>query len=469
MFETIVTWIKGLWSKIMIASQTLKNTFGVESKTSSVMADAIDLWAKMYANEAPWLSSSVKSLNLSVAIASEISRMATIEAVVEVEGGARAEYLQEQMAAVFDEIREQMEYGVAIGGLVMKPFVTKDGKMAVEYHKASEFIPVEFDSTGALISVIFVDKRKVNDRWYTKLEFHQMVGRSVVIRNAVFKSSSESDLGSQVPLTASIEEWADLLPEATIANVDKPLFAYFRNPVANSVDPNSKLGMSCYGRAVDLIKEADFQWSNFLWEFESGQRALYVDVLAFKRDANNNPILPNKRLYRTIDAGGQEDALFEDWSPTFRQADLLAGLDAILRRIEFTVGLAYGTLSNPQTIEKTATEIAAAKQRTYALIVDTQKAIRDAMEHLAYAIDVWTTLFNLAPAGPYEISFTFDDSTIVDKELQFTSDLRLVQSGIMSKVEFRMRNFGEDEEVARAKVAEATSEQPDPMSMFNGA
>jgi A118 family predicted phage portal protein len=209
-----------------------------------------------------------------------------------------------------------------------------------------------------------------------------------------------------------------------------------------------------------LIKQADTLWSNFLWEFESGQRALYVDVLAFNKDANGNPILPNKKLYRTIDAGGQEDALFKDWSPNFRQEEILSGLNAILKRIEFSCGLAYGTLSDPIEVEKTATEILSAKQRTYAMVVDTQKALQDALEDLIYAIDCWATMNNLAPAGSYDYTFDFDDSIVVDKDAQFRKDMTLVNAGIMSKLEFRMRNFKEKEEIARAQLAIAQAEQP---------
>jgi hypothetical protein len=42
-----------------------------------------------------------------------------------------------------------------------------------------------------------------------------------------------------------------------------------------------------------LIESADRQWSDLLWEFESGQRALYVDALAFGKDADGYYIKVN--------------------------------------------------------------------------------------------------------------------------------------------------------------------------------
>lgn len=447
----------------MLTRDTIKNVFGVESPEQDVMTRAIELWAQMYSNQSPWLKENeIYSLNLAAVIASEVARTVTIESSVDLGEGPRAAFLQPLMNQVMDEIREQAEYGIALGGMVFKPYIDRNNRIVIDYVKADSFYPMESNSNGTITAGIFVDKRQIRNKWYTRFEYHQMVENGCQITNIAYRSDSENTLGVQVPLT-SVPEWAALLPQATITNITKPLFAYFRYPLANTIDSESRLGVSCYARAVDLIQQADRLWSNFLWEFESGQRALYVDVLAFGKDGDNKPVLPNKRLYRTLDAGGQEDALFKDWSPNFRQADLLAGLDAILKRIEFSVGLAYGTLSDPQEVARTATEIMSSRQRTYATVVDTQKALEDSLRDLIWAIDQWATIGNLAPSGVYDpdlATFYFDDSVIVDKDMQFQSDLRLVGAGIMSKWEFRVRNLGEEEAVAKEKIAAVTAETP---------
>jgi A118 family predicted phage portal protein len=271
---------------------------------------------------------------------------------------------------------------------------------------------------------------------------------------------AQNVLGSKCPLT-EVAAWADLQEQATITGNHKPLFGYFKYPMANNIDPASPLGISCFARVVDLIKQADAQWDNFLWEFESSKRALFVDALAFGKDASGKPILPDLRLYRTLsgvaDLGKEE--FFEEWSPDIREQSILNGLDAILRRIEFSSGIAYGTLSNPATVDKTATELKIAQQRSFATVTDTQKALQDCLEDLLYAMDIWVTLSNLVPKGQVDVAYDWDDSVIVDRDAQFTQDLRLVTTTIMSKVEFRMRNFGEDLETATQKIADASSEQ----------
>ncbi len=115
--------------------------------------------------------------------------------------------------------------------------------------------------------------------------------------------------------------------------------------------------------------------------------------------------------------------MFEDWTPTIREVNLLNGLDAILKKIEFNCGLAQGTISEPGRAAVTATEIRMSKQPTYAMVVDIQKALRDALEGLLYAMDIWATLGNLAPRGQYSVVYSFDDSIVADHDTQFAQDV----------------------------------------------
>jgi len=461
MFTRLINWIKEVWNR-MINQSDVKKVLGVDISISTEMANALQLWSLMYVNQASWLSEpDIESLNLPAAIAGEISRQVTIEMSVIVSGSPRAVFINEQIQKVISSIRQQLEYGVAKGGMIIKPYIS--GKsIAVDFVQADQFFPINFDEDGNITACVFSDQRTMKDKYFTRLEYHQMNGDNCLIRNKAFVSSTKDNLGSEVSLE-TIEDWANIAEEATVTNIEKPLFAYFRFPQANNIDPTSPLGVSGYARAIDLIEQADRQWSQLLWEFDSGKRAIYVDSTAFAHDDDGKPVMPNKRLYQTI-AGTSavgEGELIHEWSPDFREENILNGLEAILRKIEFTCGLAYGTLSNPQTVDKTATELKISQQRSYATVVDTQKALQNTLDNLLYAMDVWANIGNLAPRGIYKAVYSFDDSVIVDKDTQFQQDSRLVTQGIMSKMEFRMRNFGEDEATAKKKIADAQSEQPE--------
>lgn len=451
MFQKILNWIREVINK-MIGKQDIQKIVGVDIAISNDMVLAIEEWAKLYRDDADWITEDVPSLSLPATIASELVRAATLEMEIKIDGGRRAEFLREQFEPVMDNLRQTLERGSALGGVIFKPYV--DGNVLnVDYIYADQFYPLAFDGNGNITSAVFVDQRQVGKGFYTRLEIHQMIGDEYLIRNVAYKSQNKDQLGQLVNLDA-VDDWATLEPEAVITGLERPLFAYYKYPLANHIDRGSPLGVSCYSRSINMIEQADKQWGRLLWEFESGERALYVDVLALKDGTG----LPNKRLYKGLNgvdgAGVGDPAFYKEWSPTFREEQILHGLDAILKRIEFACGLAYGTLSDPQMIAKTATEIKTAKQRSYATVTDIQKEVRRVLEHLFYIMDVHASLANLAPAGVYSLTFDFDDSVLIDRESQMLHDMQLVQAGLMSKIEFRMRNFREAEDIARAAVAE---------------
>lgn len=444
---------------MLLNRSEIKRVAGVEPTISTEMANALQLWKVMYENKAPWLSNDVKSLNLAATVSAEIARLVTIEMQLEIGSNARAIYLEDQLSRVMDRIREYVESGAACGGMMLKPYVDA-GLIQVDVIPAGNFYPVRYDSSGHITAVVFMDQKVIGDWFYTRIEYHD-VGDTYTIRNKSFRSRTKESLGSEVPLTF-VDEWASVLPEATLKGVSVPLYGYFRFPAANNIDSSSPLGMSCFARAVEQIEEADRQWSRLLWEFEAGEMALYVDVSAFDKDKNGKPILPSRRLFRTLhgmdDPNVGEEGFFKEWAPTLREQSLLAGLDAILKRVEFNCGLAYGTLSDPQSVEKTATEVKISRQRSYATVTDVQKALDRALRELIEAADVLATLYALSPAGEYDIITTFDDSVITDKDAQLVQDRQAVTMGAMSKYKFLMRNYGLSEEAARDWVDEAQGE-----------
>jgi len=451
MIKRFLNWIREVL-KNMISKQDAMQAVGVDIALTDTMAESIELWGDMYQNQAYWLSADVKSLGLAAAVSSELARVATIEMTAEVEGSARAEYLQTQIAPVVEKARHWVEYAVAKGGIILKPY-PRGEDIIVDYVQADQFLPVNFDGNGNITAAAFVDNKVEGNAYYTRIEYHEIDGDLYTVRNKAYRSTSKQTLGREIPLT-QVADWAELEPEVIIAGVDRPLFAYWRYPMANTIEPFSPLGVSCFSRAVELIRQADEQWGRLIWEFTAGEMALYVSTDAFKKDDNGNLKLPNKRLYKTLDVNNVGSELFEAWAPALREQSFMTGLNEILRRIEFTCGLAYGTLSNPEDIAKTATEIKMAKQRSYATITDIQKETAKALDDLLAAIDIYTSLLNLAPKGAYTATYNFDDSVITDQNEQLQRDMQLVAAGLMTKVEFRMRNFHEKEEVARKAVEE---------------
>ena len=431
----------------LFKKKDIKDAAGIDVATSEEMSRAIALWTAMYEDRSPWVDNDkVKSLNLAATIANEIARLVTLEMRSEVVGN---DYLNEQYQRVMKDIRTVVEYAAAKGGLIFKPYVDGD-RIAVDYVQADLFFPTKYDSSGNITGCIFVDRKKKGSVIYSRLEHHELIDGGYRITNTAYKNTVGDDsLGNRIPLTA-VEEWKDLSPEAFIPDIEKPLYGYFKIPIANNIDTRSPLGCSVYSRAVNLIKEADKQYSRILWEYEGSELAINAAADLFK--ANGELPEGKDRLYVKIDTD-QED-FFKEWSPQIRDQSLFNGLNRLLQRIEFACGLAYGTLSDMQTVAKTATEIKASKQRTYSTVSDIQKSLEHALIDLVDAMNVWARLYGLGSSEEYEVSFEWDDSLAMDMDTEYNLMLREVSAGILKPEYYLKRRYGVTDEQLKEMMPE---------------
>ena len=102
------------------------------------------------------------------------------------------------------------------------------------------------------------------------------------------------------------------------------------------------------------------------------------------------------------------------------------------------------SLSDPNTVDKTAEEIKASKQRSYSTVSDIQKAL----EQLVYAMDVIAQLSNLNGGKKYEVSFDWDDSIVIDKEQELQSMQQDATAGLVRKEIYIAAKYGVSEEEA---------------------
>lgn len=419
---------------------------GTEISISQKQLEAMQKWQRMYKTQS---SGELRVLNLPSAISSEIARLVTLEMKSYISGGKRAEYLDKQYGEFLKKLRTEVEYTAALGGVIFKPYVSGN-KIFVDCVNALEFYPTEFDSNGRICGAVFETRKIIGKKYYTKLEVHSFSDGSEKIRNLFFVSNYSNDLGKQTN-AKGISEWSELPDEAVITNLERPLFTYFKMPFANTVDIDSPLGISIYEKACGLIEDACEQYKNLKWEFESAHRALYLNSAAIKKNKEGKYELPTgeKRLYKMLE--GDDADFFKEFSPQIRNENYQTGLDEILRKIEFNCSLAYGTLSNAQNTDKTAEEIRASKQRSYAAVSDIQSALEECLNDIAYAMDVWCTLMKLAPAGDYALNTEWNDSILADGTKEFQERMSMVSAGIIQPWEMRVWYFGEDEETAKEK------------------
>ena len=492
----------------MLPLRSVEQVEKIESPLSSDMVNALDTWYNLYRNNPDWVTSddTVKSMNLPALIASEIARQVTLEVKWNITGktpepkpekpqkddpasdkpvydpaaqaakraaeqerleamepvdNPRSLFLKEEFGKLMAVLRQKLEPGCAAGGMAIRPYPV-NGHFAFGYTMDWSLYPVAFDSNGELSDVIFRDTFQEGQVTYTRLERHTIQANGdLKITQRAFKSNVKDNIGVEVPLS-SVEIWANLEPEATLHNIEGQLFGWFKVAAANNVDVDSPMGISVFHKAINVIKQADMQYSRLLWEYEASEMAIDVDPMALR------PVQPEQytgageqkyempklkdRLFRGLNIQQGDKDLYQVFAPTIRDASLLNGLNRLLMMIEDLTGLSRGTLSDAPLEARTATELRILRQRTYATIADNQAALEKCLRDVVRAMDKMATFYQLAPEGDYEISFEWDDSILTDRTQEMGERLELLSQGVIGKDEMRQWYTGETASQAEAAI-----------------
>lgn len=487
-FSRLWQFIAGVMKRV-IPYKNVEQVERVETPLSTDMVNALELWYDLYRDKAPWLGGEeeVRSMNLPAFISSEIARQIVLEMKWNITGkdaggntqnsdgedvmNPRAEYLKAEFEKLVNVLRQKLEQGCAAGGMIIKPYPNPaDGHIYFDWSMDWGFYPLAFDDDGNLSDVVIPDSFQDGRTIYTRLERHTVEGDSVKITQRAFRSNNRETLGTEISLT-EVKRWSSLEPEATVKNTDGPLFGWYKVASANNVDIDSPLGASVYAKAIDVIKEADIQYSRLLWEYEASEMAIDVDPTALrpKKTEGGGMEMPKlrQRLFRAVDIDKGDRDLYEVFAPNIRDANLISGLNQLLIRIEDLCGLSRGTLSDANVEARTATEMKIIKQRSYATVADNQAALEACLKNVIRAMDIYTTAYNLAPQGEYDVSFDWDDSILTDTEQQVQERLLLLNAGLMSKAEFREWYFGETKAQAKAAIDAVVQESVDADAAMN--
>lgn len=474
----IIDFLRSAWNKLT-PKNNIERKLNVSIATSVVMERAIEFWGQMYENNPPWRGgeADIIPLNLPAAISEEMARLILTEFQIKVSGSARGDYIDKQIQDNFANLSDHVELYCAKGGICLKPYVS-GSTINIDFTQADRFFPTAYNSSKEITGGIFVDTKRQNDYLYTRLECHSLVGTDYTIENHAFRSeklnyqiSDDDYISAQHPFMtvvqlSEVEDWAGLSEDpVTIKNVEHPLFVYIKVPRANNIDTYSPLGASVFSRATEIIEQADRQFSRILWEYFATEAAIHASEDIFDTSKKGKPVLPQgkERLYRAFDFDVKEagsGSFLKEYAPTIRDSSLFSGLNKYFQRIEFLCGLSYGTISDPQQIEKTAEEIRTSKQRSFTVVSRMQSAWDTGFDRLIYIMDVLCTLYGLAPAGKAEKAVTWGDGVLEDTNMEYQRRWSMVMAGKYKLEKFYAWYFGCTEDEALELIPDAENPTP---------
>lgn len=405
---------------------------GVPMPDTTRMDAATEMWERLFLDSAPWLDGTTKSCGIATAVAGECARLTVVELDTNTNHTRRAEYLMQQLQPMLQQLRPAMELACATGTMVFKPYPIGK-RLAVDLVPVWRFFPVDFDQQRHITAAVFTDTVKLHRRYYTRLEYHRRTPTDYRVDNLAFVSDNPQHLGRACDLH-EVAQWAELSPSVVLQYADghapeRMLFALFRVPWGNHIDPESPMGVSVYSRAVNLIEEADRQYSRILWEYEGSELAVHASEGALRPNGRMPKI--KQRLFRELRLDNGDRDLYQVFSPAIRDTSLFNGLNQLLRRIEFACNLAYGTLSDPQNVARTAEEIKSGRQRSFSAVCELQQTLDASLQELIAIMQIYCDLYRLAPHEEVDIRFVWGDGVQEDVAAEFERRRLMVEQGIL--------------------------------------
>lgn len=461
----LITWAKKVIG--MIFKRQAEEDFNVESVVSPEMESKIAECANIYRGTPYWVNvdDNVKTINFAKAICSETARLATLAIGIQIDGSARAAWLQEQIDKIYFQIRHWVEYGMAYGTIILKP----NGK-GLDIFTPMDFIITDCDNEG-IYGIVFKDSYSENDKYYTRFEYHRFVevkdGENTYypyyISNRAYVSHSAKSVGEPIALNRT--KWSDLLPEtppilkANNEKIDGLMFGILRTPQANNLDISSPLGLPIYAEAIEELKDLDVAYSRNVGEIFDSEKIILIDDQLMLGDGRNlkRPGVNKVKLphYVRNVFGNSNGEFYHEINPSLNTDIRLTGINNILSFIGFKCGYSNGYfVLDEKTGMVTATQVEADDRRTIQLIKDVRDKLESCLDGAIYALNVYADLYGMAPAGNYEITYDFGDITYNREEDRARWWQYVIQGKVPAWMYFR-KFEGLSEEDAKAMVKEA--------------
>lgn len=421
--------LKNLWDKIL-------GLFGIKTQTPDQQYKSNEMYNSNYED--------IRRINYNSIFANKLSNYVANESSVYLDtDNKRAELLKGTVDKV-DKVKKRIvNRMLGTGGVVLIPYVYNDEilfNMIPQARLSINEIHGDKITNATLLADVKTVKNGHITNTYYRWQNEMVVGNTLVISQ---KYTDENGGEIRKP-----EVFNDIKKdEIKISNVDRVLFGYFKSPIDNRKTVDYYGVPITYG-CGSTINELYEVLEQIKREYHLKEAFVGADSTMFKGD----DALPTNGLYRKIDSG--EDSFWEVFDPAIRDSSYYARLQELYERLEKEVGTSKGILSNPETVNATATEIKRSMYDTFTIVGDARQQFERAMEDFVYACNVYANYYNLSPMGEYKLSYDWSYDLLENSQESFSQLIQGKNNGAVEDYEIRQFIFPSEDIEESKKVVE---------------
>ncbi len=421
--------LKNLWDKIL-------GLFGIKTQTPDQQYKSNEMYNSNYED--------IRRINYNSIFANKLSNYVANESTVYLDAdNKRAELLKNTVEKV-DKVKKRIvNRMLGTGGVVLVPYVYND-EILFNIIPQSRLSINEIHGEKITNATILADVKTVKEAHLTHT-YYRWQNEMVVGNTLVISQKYTDENGGEI---RKPDVYSDIKKdEIKIPNVDRVLFGYFKSPIDNrkTVDYYGvPITYGC-GSTINEIYEVLEQIKR---EYHLKEAFVGADSTMF----NGKDALPLNGLYRKVDSG--DDNFWEVFDPAIRDSSYYARLQELYERLEKEVGTSKGVLSNPETINATATEIKRSMYDTFTIVGDARQQFEKAMEDFVYACNVYANYYNLSPMGEYELTYDWSYDLLENSQESFSQLIQGKNNGAVEDYEIRQFIFPSEDIEDSKKVVE---------------
>lgn len=314
--------------------------------------------------------------------------------------------------------------------------------------------PLSWDNKG-IYECGFGSEMWKNGQKYVVLSVHKLNDQgNYVIINHLFQETN-GNLQEITTEQEGVEKQFDTQSNIKWFSVFKPL-------LTNNLFKNTPFGISYYANAIDNLKAVDISFDALKNEVKDGRRRTFVraDMLSYNDGTQKLTFDPDDITIYQLPSGATKDDLIQNDSTDFRTQQLIDTLNTNLNILGSKVGFGENHYHFDGTNLSTATAVVSSNSKLFRrkkkLEIGYESAIYDLVNAICYA----SSKFGQYNINTEDMVIQFDDSIVEDKESESNRALRELNAGVLSKVEYREKIFGETKEIAEKEIKAIEESNP---------
>ena len=419
-----------------------------------------------------------KSLGMAKKICEDISDLLLNERVkITVKDKTTADFVQAVLNAANFAVQgnEYQERKAAFGTVAYVPYLTDmevddegrviSASVKLDYVVAKNIYPTAWENSR-ITEVIFVFAKTYKRKKYAQFQHHKLepwkgendedLGHQYVIENTVVECSS----GAGRDLTP--EEWNAIPHFAGLAarvetGSDQPQFVIDKLNIANNVDEDdtNPMGVALFANSLDILAKLDLEYDSYANEFTLGRKRIFVAPELLTGVDGSQVFDPDDSVFYKLPEDYFKDTkeAMHEINMELRVQEHEQAINNDLNLLSFKCGFGTQYYRFERGALATATQVISENSDMYRTIQKHEIILHDALEDLIRIIIRLGKTANVSGlVENTEITITFDDSIIEDKQSERNEDRKDVSMGVMGLPEYRAKWYGETEEEAAGKL-----------------